>query len=63
LEERLRGLSADELQKFNVAIGNITPKTVEEQVRKFALHPENERRICQLLNRVSPRLCRGTLKV
>lgn len=48
-EEKLRGLSPAELQKFNEDFGG-GQKTIEERGREFVSYSEkNERRICQLL--------------
>lgn len=48
-EEKLRGLSPVQLQKFNDDFGG-GQKTIEERVREFPSYSEkNERRICQLL--------------
>jgi hypothetical protein len=48
LEEKLRGFSKEELQKFNTDFGG-GPKTVEECVREFVDNPKLERRLCQIL--------------
>lgn len=47
-EEKLRGLTDEEFQKFNNDFGG-GQKTIEQRVREHVDHPEHERRICQLL--------------
>jgi hypothetical protein len=48
LDEKLRSLSNEELQKFNDDFGS-GQKTIEDRVREFVDDPRHERRICQLL--------------
>jgi hypothetical protein len=48
LDEKLRSLSNEELQKFNDDLGG-GQKTIEDRVREFVDDPQHERRICQLL--------------
>ena len=47
-EEKLREITPEEFQKFNVDFGG-GQKTVEQRIREYVDHPEHERRICQLL--------------
>ena len=48
-DKTLRDLTNEELLKFKIDLGGIELMKIEEIVRNFVDHPENERRICQLL--------------